>query len=1143
MKKQLLILILFCSSISFVSAQQQDQERKVKPSQETETSSISLEKLLKENKDQLIITAENISRTSGVRNIYLRQAINGLEIYGTESSIHYDKTGKLLVEHNRFLTDPNSTLKSSAQGLSARQAVLAVANKMGYKISDLKEINNLGGNNKAVVFNKANISSENIPARLMYYYKQGVGTQLVWELSIAEKTSSDWWNFRVNASTGDIIDKDNWTVSCNILGDHNDHVHNPSPQPESFVGPLEASEESSLEVTSNMAAPTAKYRVFAMPIETPNHGARTLVSNPENLLASPYGWHDTDGVEGAEYTYTRGNNAEAYDDSNNTNAPNGSHAESPGGNLIFDFPFNSTYSYSNRSIDAAITNLFYWSNIIHDVSYIYGFDEASGNFQQNNYGRGGTANDPVNAEAQDGSGTCNANFATGPDGIRPRMQMYICNSRDGDFDNSVIVHEYGHGISTRLTGGPAAAGCLFNGEQMGEGWSDFYGLMLTMKAGDTGQDSRGIGTWLVGQGANDPGIRNYPYSTNFSINPHTYNDIKTAFGEHDVGEVWATMLWEMTWEIMGSEPFDPDIYNGTGGNNIALALVTEGLKLQPCSPGFIDGRDAILAADQALYNGAYKCAIWEAFARRGLGYSADQGSSDSNTDGTEAFDLPPTFSGLNVIDEICLAGGIQTELSGGNPEGGVYSGIGVTDDGNGSTFTFDPSVAGAGMTTVTYAVIDFCSGEPITLTDTIEVTNNAPELVCAGTGSITLNGSETKNVGAPIPDGSASGLTSTIEITEDFSISDLNVNLDITHSWVGDIVVTIKSPSGTTATIVDRPGRTTYGYGCNGSDILATLDDQANSPIEDECSSSTPTIEGSFTPNNPLSIFNGQSTMGTWEIKVSDRSYSYTGTLNSWGIEYEHEIEAPALEVTLDENGNAVINAEELLFRASVDCGSYSVLAGTELASTVNFSCADVGTVNVPVEATNDNGAVSSCVAKVIVIDDIAPEITCPEDQIQDPGSDNTYIVPDYFASGEANAEDNCPADQIVTTQEPAAGTALSSGTHNITLTATDPSGNSATCTFELKVTGTVGTEDFDAIGSIKIFPNPIQDMLTITNPQNLPLETVNIFDLRGRLIKKVDVQNMGIEKTLDVSEMASSVYFVIIQGKDGQVTKKLVKE
>ncbi len=63
--------------------------------------------------------------------------------------------------------------------------------------------------------------------------------------------------------------------------------------------------------------------------------------------------------------------------------------------------------------------------MIHDALYEYGFNEAAGNFQENNFGLGGSGSDSVNAEAQDGSGTDNANFATPADGSNPRMQMYL----------------------------------------------------------------------------------------------------------------------------------------------------------------------------------------------------------------------------------------------------------------------------------------------------------------------------------------------------------------------------------------------------------------------------------------------------------------------------------------------------------------------------------------------------------------------------------------------------------------------------------------------------------------------------------------------------------------------------------------------
>src|SRR5690606_14000032 len=214
--------------------------------------------------------------------------------------------------------------------------------------------------------------------------------------------------------------------------------------------------------------------------------------------------------------------------------------------------------------------------------------------------------------------------------------------KDGSLDNGIIAHEYGHGISNRLTGGPNTSGCLNNQEQMGEGWSDYIALVMTMQPGDQGTDGSGIATYALSQPNTGNGLRPTRYSTNMSINNATYDRIKSVSVPHGVGYVWATMLWEMTWELIGEYGFDPDIYNGSGGNNLAMQLVTDGMKLQPCGPGFVTGRDAILQADEVNNEGVNKCHIWKAFAKRGLGYSATQGSSNNVMDGAEAFDMPPT---------------------------------------------------------------------------------------------------------------------------------------------------------------------------------------------------------------------------------------------------------------------------------------------------------------------------------------------------------------------------------------------------------------------------------------------------------------------------------------------------------------------
>lgn len=223
--------------------------------------------------------------------------------------------------------------------------------------------------------------------------------------------------------------------------------------------------------------------------------------------------------------------------------------------------------------------------------------------------------------------------------------------KDGDLDNGIIAHEYGHGISIRLTGGPSTQ-CLSGSEQGGEGWSDYFGLYMTMQNGDTGAQRRGIGTYVRDENTDGNGIRPAPYSTDMAVNSYTYGDIANPeiSVPHGVGFIWATMLWDMTWNLIEEYGYDPDVYNGTGGNNLALQLVIDGLKLQPCSPGFIDMRDAILAADQLNNGGANQCYIWRAFAKRGLGYSAQQGSSRDLTDGVEAFDLPPSCEPNMAID-------------------------------------------------------------------------------------------------------------------------------------------------------------------------------------------------------------------------------------------------------------------------------------------------------------------------------------------------------------------------------------------------------------------------------------------------------------------------------------------------------------
>lgn len=390
-------------------------------------------------------------------------------------------------------------------------------------------------------------------------------------------------------------------------------------------------------------AQDATYRVYPAPVESPLYttplppaDARVLVADPASATASPFGWHDTDGASGPEFTTTQGNNALVFFDADGDGTPDPGETADGGPTLAFDFPIDLTAPPATYAA-AVVTNLFYWTNYVHDVFFHYGFDEAAGNFQATNYGGGGGEGDAVLVRMTEG-GSFNVNMFTPPDGVSPRLTLTLPASGPPAeaFNNGVFIHQLAHGLSTRLTGSPSTVSCLQNAEQMGEGWSDWYALMLTQRPGDTRTDPR-----------TGPSFPPAPYTTDFAVNDFTHGDIATASVPHGVGFVWATALWEVTWDLIDALGFSPDLTDGDGtaGNQIALRLITEGLKRQPCAPGFVDGRDAILTADATLYGGAHADLLWAAFARRGLGFSADQGSSNATTDNTEAFDFPPTTAG------------------------------------------------------------------------------------------------------------------------------------------------------------------------------------------------------------------------------------------------------------------------------------------------------------------------------------------------------------------------------------------------------------------------------------------------------------------------------------------------------------------
>ncbi|WP_329807226.1 T9SS-dependent M36 family metallopeptidase [Flavobacterium facile] len=797
MKKQLLFVFAFFVSLGFSQSPNQKIQSYINENYNKLNISTS-------DVSNWIIESETSSETTGITNYLVMQTYNNVKI--DNSYIYFwIKNGAVINSPEGFITNVSSKINTAnttlgvVEGFSSALTKLNESNFASSIISSDK--------NKYKLTNGA-LTEDLVSAELVYFPNQDGSLILSWSYEFYTQNGDHLWKVKIDATNGNLLEKIDLVHNCSF-GPKHDHF-NCTNKMKSFDSNTLFKDQT---VNALLTPGTTNYRVIPWNYESPNHSARQLITNPEAatalaplvVAASPNGWHNSSATVGGStstllYGYTRGNNVFAYSDYNNTNpaAPT-TYANASSGtypNLTFDHVYGGTSVAATSYINAATTNLFYQNNIMHDLWYQYGFNELNRNFQVSNYGRGGSQNDAVNAEAQDASqGTTptlnNANFSTPTDGGKPRMQMYLWDigptpryltinspasiageylasnnvfspgnvaimpspgivqdlvlyqdgtpdasdgcevavnaaalsgkiavirrgicpfvnkvknaqiagavaviivnndnanpnqllnmggadatitipaifvsynvgeaiiaqmllgtvngkikndptgfiNSDGDFDNGVIAHEYGHGISTRLVGG--GAGMSGSAEQPGEGWSDWLWLMMQIKSGDTRNDARGIGTFVENQATNGPGIRQYRYSTDMAVNPHTfastnamwYNDATSGLDRvdvHSVGSVWCVMLWDLAWNYIEKYGYDANIYNGTGGNNKVMRLVIDAMKITPANPSLIQCRNAIIQADVNTTTGQNYCLIWETFARRGLGVNATSGST------------------------------------------------------------------------------------------------------------------------------------------------------------------------------------------------------------------------------------------------------------------------------------------------------------------------------------------------------------------------------------------------------------------------------------------------------------------------------------------------------------------------------------
>ena len=570
------------------------------------------------------------------RKVVWHQQHEGIDVFEAVLQANLTPKSELINIGSQFIPDAPAAANATVPALAVEEAVAAAGQNVGEKMT-AASVRAMGPAaeqpDRRQQFRAALLTDAD--AKLTWVPMNENTMRLAWDVTLTSRSRAEMYRVLVDAETSDVLVRQALTA---YISDATYRVF-----------------------TTESPTPFSPGHESASSLQ-PAQVDRVLLTTPGlNTTASPNGWINDGG------NITSGNNADAYTD---TNADNVADLPRTTGSpdRVFDFPLDLTQEPVNFK-DASVTQLFYWTNFMHDRMYELGFTEAAGNFQADNFGRGGLGNDPVNAEAQDGSGTNNANFSTPVDGGRGRMQMFNWTSpapdRDGSFEAEVVLHEYGHGVSNRLVGGPSVSISSLSTRGMGEGWSDFLGLALTAQSTDNPHGNWARGAWsrYLNSGWMSEnyyyGARRYSYSTDMLKNPLTLKDIdptqvdwhvnvprnptyaatQDATQVHYQGTVWSVTLWELRANLILKHGF-------AVGNDRAMFLVLEGMKLSPANPSFIQARDGIIQA--TLVNHPTDLGeVWTAFAKRGMGDGATAPASTTTTGIVESYAVP---DGLEISD-------------------------------------------------------------------------------------------------------------------------------------------------------------------------------------------------------------------------------------------------------------------------------------------------------------------------------------------------------------------------------------------------------------------------------------------------------------------------------------------------------------
>jgi extracellular elastinolytic metalloproteinase len=494
----------------------------------------------------------SVSAPDGGAHLYFTQRVDGLEVYGGRLNVTVRADGAVRWLGSRLYGGVKAPQVSTIDPAAAVSiAVHDVYPDIVFE-GRLSRAADDADPERATSYTQDEFGRD--PHVRLVLFPGKSATRLAWEVRVGELTLATEYLALVDAENGEILARHNLTAyaSARVL-----NATHPDPEYEEFAPP--------------------QHEVLGIPASTPE---------------SPQGWL------GGDDTTLTGNNASSH--------------------LGFEFlPGLSSptgdYDYAFNTNEAVLTNAWYWANVAHDLFYAAGFDEAAGNFQDDNFGNGGVGGDRVRvvARVSDQGGTYMSRTVDGEPPILSVDWMSdcpFCSDQDGypenggdrslGFGRDLLIHEYAHGVVTRRVGGPADDTCLtgfaWHPNILDQGWSDLFAASFF--------DDPSIGEFQTfGNGF----LLDLRHDSRFADMPlqGSYRHL-----------LWSGPLWDIRQSMAAIDP--------TGGLDDFHALIVESLAITPCHPTMLEARDAILAADTLLFGSSHHSLLWNVFAARGMGENA-----------------------------------------------------------------------------------------------------------------------------------------------------------------------------------------------------------------------------------------------------------------------------------------------------------------------------------------------------------------------------------------------------------------------------------------------------------------------------------------------------------------------------------------